>query len=121
MRPAEEEEDLNALQTAAGPKVRPGFVQQVDALRTKMLGMLNPKTVNGKTMTGPMLGTMISALVASINSGDTMTITDAWEAVIQMQGQRAYETALESSVLHLRWIRRKLFQRHGICRLRRKT
>lgn len=96
MRPAEEEEDLNALQTAAGPKVRPGFVQQVDALRTKMLGMLNPKTVKGKIMTGPMLGTMISALVASINSGDTMTITDAWDAVIQMQGQRAYETALES-------------------------
>ena len=96
MRPAEEEEDLNALQTAAGPKVRPGFVQQVDALRTKMLGMLNPKTVNGKIMTGPMLGTMISALVASINAGDTMTITDAWDAVIQMQGQRAYETALAS-------------------------
>ena len=96
MRPAEEEEDLNALQTAAGSKVRPGFIQQVDALRTKMLGLLNPKTVNGKIMTGPMLGTMISALVASINAGDTMTITDAWDAVIQMQGQRAYETALES-------------------------
>ena len=96
MRPAEEEEDLNALQTAAGPKVRPGFIQQVDSLRTKMLGMLNPKTVNGKVMTGPMLGTMVSALVASINAGDTMTITDAWDAVIQMQGQRAYESALES-------------------------
>ena len=46
-------------------------------------------------MNGPMLGTMISAFVASINAGDTMTITDAWDAVIQMQGQRALEQALE--------------------------
>ena len=57
--------------------------------------MLNPKTVNSKPMNGPMLGTMISAFVASINAGDTMTITDAWDAVIQMQGQRALEQALE--------------------------
>ena len=95
MRPAEEEEDLNALQTAATSNVRPGFLKQVDALRSKMLGMLNPKTVNSKPMNGPMLGTMISAFVASINAGDTMTITDAWDAVIQMQGQRALEQALE--------------------------
>ena len=61
--------------------------------------MLNPKTVNSKPMNGPMLGTMISAFVASINAGDTMTITDAWDAVIQMQGQRALEQVRFNSIL----------------------
>eukprot|EP01048_Picozoa_sp_COSAG05_P004227 COSAG05_NODE_220_length_13701_cov_24.582855_8_plen_244_part_00 len=66
---------------------------QVDALRAKALGMLNPKMVKGKVMTGPMLATMLESYVQAINTGATMTITDAWEAVTVMQVERAYEQA----------------------------
>jgi hypothetical protein len=95
MRPAEEESDLNALQSAATAGIRPEFLKQVQSLKQKLLGMLQPKTIRGKVLTGPMLATMIKTYVAAINSGETMTITDAWEAVTVVQGQRAYQESLE--------------------------
>ena len=57
--------------------------------------MLQPKQVKGAVLTGPMLATMISSYVSAINSGETMTITDTWEAVAVVQGQRAYSDARE--------------------------
>jgi hypothetical protein len=78
VRPTTEEEDLQNLNNLEFDRLRPEFVEQVMALRRKMIGKIKPKQLNGKNLNGTMLGTLVENYTDAINSGIVPNIENAW-------------------------------------------
>jgi len=80
-RPVENETLLQQLDLADWSTFRPEFVEQVETLRRKIYSSAPPKAVNGQILSGFMLSQLATEYAASINTGASLNIGDAWSQV----------------------------------------
>ncbi len=76
VRPANDEQDLNRMDTLSTSELRPKFVQQLNELREWIIHHVPVKTVDGRPMTGRMMAQYIRNLIKVYNSGQTPVIRD---------------------------------------------
>jgi len=101
VRPIGDEKKLQKLHTIPWKELRPQFRQQMDLLRSQVIGSTEGpgvKRVNGAAVTGAGLVGLAQAYCNSINAGSVPTIYSAWQAVRLLEGERAVSKA--SSILH---------------------
>jgi len=90
-----DEDLLQTLETARESDFRPEFLQQMKTLLQLIYKEVTPKRLYGHFVTGRMLGELAKSYVNSINSGGVPTISSAWESVVQIEGAKAQEAALQ--------------------------
>jgi hypothetical protein len=101
-RPVTDEHDLSRLgqDLAASdqptPALRSAWTAKLAALRSTFLDGLQPKTMNGVTLTGPDLLALLEAYVTSINATGVAAVDDAWRSVVALQMQRAVSASLDA-------------------------
>jgi hypothetical protein len=59
-------------------KLRPEFIEQMIALRSKIFKKVKPKMLNGKHITGEMLLELCQSYTSAINTGSVPCIESAW-------------------------------------------
>jgi predicted nucleic acid-binding Zn-ribbon protein len=74
-------------------KLHAGFRSGVEELKQSIFGSIQPKTLGGRALTGPMLLRLAEGYVKSLNDGALPTISTAWQAVITLESQRALSEA----------------------------
>ena len=89
VRPCTDESQLQNLDSLPDAALRPEFVCQTEALRTKIFreAVSRPMRVNNCVLSGAMLGMLCTSYVHAINAGKIPAIKDAWAYVCD--GQRA--------------------------------
>eukprot|EP00640_Fibrocapsa_japonica_P000953 CAMPEP_0113935390 /NCGR_PEP_ID=MMETSP1339-20121228/2546_1 /TAXON_ID=94617 /ORGANISM="Fibrocapsa japonica" /LENGTH=822 /DNA_ID=CAMNT_0000937531 /DNA_START=19 /DNA_END=2487 /DNA_ORIENTATION=+ /assembly_acc=CAM_ASM_000762 len=95
VRPAEEEQALRSLGNLSLDALRPEFRAGLKALKQKVFGMVRPKMLHGRILSGPMVATLATTYVESINRGGAPTISSAWERVLETQAAQAVDTAVQ--------------------------
>ncbi len=93
VRPADDERTLQNLSGARLSDLRPQFVQQFDLFKKKVFLECPLKTVNGKTVTGRMVGSLLEQYVRAINEGAVPNISAAWDTVVDTELRKAFEAA----------------------------
>lgn len=88
VRPVEEEEELARLDAVPWAKLREEFRKKVTVLRHKVFNETPPKQIGGRPLTGVMLAELIEAYVEALNKGATPSIGNAWDSVVEQEGQR---------------------------------
>ena len=73
-RPTEKEKDLQRLDELDNAMLRPEFVNQVHAIRKKILSTVKPKKINGKVLNGAVLVSLCKGYMQSVNQGKTPTV-----------------------------------------------
>ena len=94
-RPVEDESMLQKLDDAEWSDFRPEFVEQVQALRTKIYQDAPPKCLHGKPLDGFMLSHLAVNYADAINNGTALNIGDAWQQVSKSRNVKAVEEAHE--------------------------
>jgi RNase P protein component len=95
VRPVKGEESLQNLESKEFEELRYEFVEQVLALRKKMLTGISPKCMNGRPLTGEMLATLIETYVNAMNKGAVPSIESAWSYICKTECARALQDAQE--------------------------
>lgn len=90
VRPTEEEKDLQKLNRLENEELRPEFVTQMTALRSKIFKRVKPKTLHGTFITGESLLQLASAYCDAINQGGVPCIESAWTSVCKQECQKAF-------------------------------
>ena len=101
IRPSEQEEVLQTLDTTSDDVLRPDFVTQMVALRKFVMRKAKLKLLNGKKVTGDMLGSLATAYVQAINTGSVPNIDNAWNYMCKSECERltqASVTELEATM-----------------------
>lgn len=75
--------------------LRPEFVNQVSAIRTKILATVKSKKINGNALNGSYLVSMCRGYMDIINKGGTPTVQSAWFYVCRSEGLKAVKEATE--------------------------
>jgi hypothetical protein len=94
VRPLQSEKELQRLEEHENEELRPEFVEQMKAIRKKVMKKIKPKTLNGKFVTGPMLLELTRAYLRAVNGGKVPSIESAWQYVCTSESQHAFEEAL---------------------------
>lgn len=94
IRPSEQEEVLQALDTASDDVLRPDFVTQMVALRKFVMRKAKLKLLNGKKVTGDMLGSLATAYVQAINTGSVPNIDNAWNYMCKSECERLTQASV---------------------------
>jgi len=81
VRPVTKEEDLQNLNQMDFTDLRPEFVEQVIELRKRVLNRIQPKTLNGKTISGEIFAELIKSYIGAINEGAVPNIENAWTQI----------------------------------------
>mmetsp|Transcript_17968 Transcript_17968/g.55276 ORF Transcript_17968/g.55276 Transcript_17968/m.55276 type:complete len:863 (-) Transcript_17968:32-2620(-) len=95
VRPAEDEDTLRNLSNVPLRQLRPEFQTGLADLKSKVYAQTRAKAVNGRALSGAMLGTLASTYAEALNSGGVPTISTAWDRVLQSQAAEAVEKALK--------------------------
>lgn len=69
VRPLTSEDDLQRLEKFSLEQLRPEFLEQLSALRSKIMHSLKPKMLNNQVLSGEMLLTLCRNYTETINSG----------------------------------------------------
>lgn len=121
IRPVTDESALNSLATLPDEAIRPEFLSQVqsvhlvvcpslhmrglnactyglafvqvEALRKRVFSIAKPKTMYGKSLTGPMFAVLVQEYCNAMNADKTPVIKNAWERVADSQCQDAADKA----------------------------
>lgn len=104
VRPADEEEQLQNLNSIPFTKLRPEFQEQFKLFKEKIIKECPPKMMSGKHIDGRIFGALLSQYVDSINK-NSVNIMNAWDAVIERQvseGLNDAETILRKKINTLR-------------------
>ena len=88
IRPTEQEEALQALDTAEESVFRPEFLSQMSSLRKFVYRKAKLKMLNGKKVNGDMLGSLATAYVEAINTGSVPNIDSAWNYMCKSECDR---------------------------------
>jgi hypothetical protein len=81
-RPIDSEEDLKRLKEVPFDNLKPNFKLEFMGLKEKIYKGTEPKAINGKRITGPVLANLLEEFVNSINKGGVPNINNAWDNVI---------------------------------------
>lgn len=95
VRPVANELDLQNLVDREVNQLRPEFVEQMNALRKKVMLGVNPKTMNNKELSGEMLGNLIENYVNTINKGSVPSIENAWSYICKNECGKALQDSQE--------------------------
>jgi hypothetical protein len=91
VKPLIHEEKLQALDKVPFEELRPEFIEQVIALRKRVMGKLKPKLMKGVALTGESYLTTIKCYVEAINNGAVPNIQTAWDYMcIEQNAKRAH-------------------------------
>lgn len=94
VRPVNNENDLHKLEELEFSELRPEFVEQVRALRSKIINCVKPKTLNGRLLDGEMLCELIESYVHAVNKGAVPNIENAWNYICKNECAKAFEDAI---------------------------
>ena len=95
VRPVKGEESLQNMEEKEFEELRYEFVEQVLALRKKMMTGVQAKQLNGKNLTGEMLATLVENYVNAMNKGAVPSIESAWTYICKTECSRALQDAQE--------------------------
>ena len=105
IRPVTKEEQLQKLESMNLQDLRPEFVEQIMFLRRKIINMIKPKMLNGKSLNGEMLLNLAENYVTAINKGAVPNIENAWTYICKSEcGRFIHYLQMMISINH-RWIR----------------
>lgn len=82
VRPVENENDLQNLQSLPDDMIRSEFLTQAEVLRNKVMKKTKPKNFNGKILSGEMLLELVESVIKSINEGVIPVIENSWKYVM---------------------------------------
>ena len=82
VRPVENENDLQNLQSLPDERIRSEFLSQAEVLRNKVMKKTKPKNFNGKILSGEMLLELVESVITSINEGVIPVIENSWKYVM---------------------------------------
>jgi len=74
--------------------LRPEFVEQIHALRRKVVMRIRPKQLNSKPLNGEMLFNLAKSYADSINAGAVPSIESSWSYICKNECQKATLEAL---------------------------
>ena len=83
IRPVDSEADLKRLNNIPYNNLKAEFKMEFKKLKDKIFKEAVPKKLNGKTLTGPALATLIEEFVKVINIGKIPNINNTWDSVIE--------------------------------------
>ena len=93
VRPLTNENKLQNLEDLPPEQLRPEFLEQIIALRKKVLGRVRVKTLNGKPLNGEMYLNLIKGLIGALNSGNVPNIENTWLSMCKVESYKAFEEA----------------------------
>jgi hypothetical protein len=96
VRPVSDEQQLQNLANLSDTDLRLEYRQQLDALKHLIYEKAPPKKMHGQSLNGPMLAELAKSYVESMNSGAVLTISTAWENVVQQECQKALAAAMRT-------------------------
>jgi len=94
VRPCENEDALQDLDTTPNAGLRDVFLQQVQRLRTDIFSGVKSKTANGYPLSGKLFVQLCRAFLEAINKGAAPSIRSTWALLSQGQCIAAMESAL---------------------------
>jgi hypothetical protein len=90
-RPCTRDADLASMEN-----LRPEFVAQLDTLRNTLMTQTPPKKISGKTLSGPQLLAVATAVCEGINSGNAIPdLKDVWDHVAQAHALQSLRNTSE--------------------------
>lgn len=96
VRPVTDEQQLQNLANLEDAQLRPEYRNQVNEFKDLIFEKCVPKKMHGQTLTGPMLVELTRSYVDAINNGAVLTISTAWENVVQQECQKAINLAMKT-------------------------
>ncbi|KAL4464604.1 hypothetical protein ABPG72_019060 [Tetrahymena utriculariae] len=97
VRPATSEEDLKNLDNLPLERLRPQFQRELNALRTKIFQMADPKMMEGNILKSAIFVELIKKYVDQINEKDGVPdIKSAWDNILEGEAQVSYEKAIQA-------------------------
>jgi hypothetical protein len=96
VRPCENEDALQDLDTTPNDGLRDVFVQQVLRLRADIYASVKSKTACGQPLSGKLFVQMCRSYVEAINKGAAPSIRSTWTLLSKGQCIEAMETALQT-------------------------
>lgn len=95
VRPTEREKDLQRLDEIDNNSLRPEFVAQVEAIRTKIFSRVKPKKINDQPLNGNLLVSLCKGYMDAINKGHLPNVESAWFYVCRSEGLKAIKESSE--------------------------
>ncbi|ETM01539.1 hypothetical protein L917_01882 [Phytophthora nicotianae] len=95
VRPVTDERDLRRAAELSDAELRPEFVEQMSAIRRRLLSSVAAKELLGKTLNGPQVAQLVRCYTDTMNSGAVPDIKAAWEYVSDATCQAALAAAIE--------------------------
>eukprot|EP01127_Copromyxa_protea_P018100 TRINITY_DN5623_c0_g1_i1.p1 TRINITY_DN5623_c0_g1~~TRINITY_DN5623_c0_g1_i1.p1 ORF type:complete len:705 (-),score=131.73 TRINITY_DN5623_c0_g1_i1:77-2191(-) len=95
VRPTNSEKELRSIDSLEEERLRPEFLAGMEELRHKILSTVEPKTVLGKTISGPGFLYLMEGYVEAINSGAVPDIQTTWDAVAKQENARQRDLIAE--------------------------
>tara|TARA_B110000285_G_C15116083_1_gene614168 strand:+ start:916 stop:1278 length:363 start_codon:yes stop_codon:yes gene_type:complete len=93
VRPIVDENNLQGLNSVRVEDLRPEFVEQTFALRTKVLQSMACKQVNGRSIDGGMWISLAEQYVQQINGGGVPSIESSWTYICRQKAETSFETS----------------------------
>jgi len=95
IRPLTNEDQLQNLINIPMEELRPEFVDQVYALRKKVLNRVKPKKINGKNLNGTMFWNLVKSYVEAINKGAIPSIESSWAYICKNECLKAQDDSFD--------------------------
>ncbi|GMF19492.1 unnamed protein product [Phytophthora lilii] len=95
VRPVTDERDLRRAAELTDAELRPEFVEQMTAVRRRLLSAVAAKELLGKVLDGPQVAQLVRCYTDTMNSGAVPDIKAAWEYVSDATCQAALAAAIE--------------------------
>ncbi|KAL3661515.1 hypothetical protein V7S43_013275 [Phytophthora oleae] len=95
VRPVTDERDLRRAAELSAAELRPEFVEQMSAVRRRLLSSVAAKELLGKPLNGPQVAQLVRCYTDTMNSGAVPDIKAAWEYVSDATCQAALAAAIE--------------------------
>ena len=95
VRPISDEAALQQVDDLDYNDLREEFREGITGLKNSIFQNARLKSIDGKTLTGPMFGGLVRCYVKAINDGAVPTISTAWEGVSQQESSQAKDNSME--------------------------
>lgn len=102
VKPLIHEEKLQALDKVPFEELRPEFIEQVIALRKRVMGKLKPKLMKNVALTGEAYLTTVRCYVDAINNGAVPNIQSAWDYMCMEQNIRRVDECRQQFEIYVK-------------------
>lgn len=95
IRPVEEEDKIQDLNSLPNNQLRPEFVTQCEILRNKVIKKVKPKMFNNKVMSGKMISSLLSDIIKNLNEGSIPIIENSWNYIISNENNKYIDEGIK--------------------------